>query len=623
MHNFTNIDLIVVLVYLVGIAALGIYQAVKIKSSGDYFTGGRRFSKWLMIMHALGTGTHADDPVGVTGASYQHGLSGIWYTFVYLFVTPFYWIVAPLFRRSRYITTADFFKARFGGKMAMLYAVMGILMFAVNMGTLLKGTGKIADAVTQGMMPEGLAIAIMTVVFVAYGFAGGLIATVVTESVQGVLIVIMSLLLIPFGLSKVGGFSGLHEIVSAEKFSLHAPVEMTIPWIITGSVMMLIGIVAQPHIMEVCSTGKTEFEGRVGFTYGNFVKRFCAMGWAFTGVIVLALVAINVVPPMSDAEREAAFGVAIRVLLPAGFTGLMFAAILAAQMSSLSAFMVAASALLTRNIYKEKFNPNVNDRQLLSIARWVGLVIVALGVSFALVVEGVAQALTIFWAMATFTGLFMWFGVLWRRTNSTGAWLSFSVMAAIWLALGPAGAAVSSALESAPSWLGMYGDKKMLQSLALSFLPAGVIALVVGSLAADREKSKVPSFAWAGGVAALWLIVVPAGFGVGSFMSVPQTALTLNLGLASGFLALIMGMTFPHSQDRRMLDEFYLLLRTPVGREDELKKAGVNVVYAGQSEGHPWELKHPVAVNVGGFSLALAFSVFILALLYMLSRAGA
>jgi len=99
VHNFTSFDLIVVLVYLLGIGALGVYQATKIKSSGDYFAGGRKFSKWLMVMHSLGTGTHADDPVGVTGAAYQHGLSGIWYTFVYLFVTPFYWIVAPFFRR--------------------------------------------------------------------------------------------------------------------------------------------------------------------------------------------------------------------------------------------------------------------------------------------------------------------------------------------------------------------------------------------------------------------------------------------------------------------------------------------------------------------------------------------
>jgi len=623
VQNFTTFDLIVVLVYLIGIGGFGIYQAVKIKSSGDYFAGGRKFSKWLMMMHALGTGTHADDPVVVTGAAYQHGLSGIWYTFVYLFVTPFYWVMAALFRRSRFITTADFFKARFGGKMAVLYAVMGVLTFAVNMGMLLIGTGKVAPAVTQGMIPREAAIIGMTVVFVAYGFAGGLIATVMTESIQGLLIVVMSLLLVPFGLSRIGGFSGLHHALSPDKFSLHAPTELTIPWIITASVLMLIGIVSQPHTMEVCSTGKTEMEGRVGFTYGNFIKRFCAMGWALTGVVILAMVTLGAIPGLGEKAREDAFGVAIRILLPPGFTGLMFAAILAAQMSTLSAFMVAGSALLARNVYKEHIRPGATDRQVLNLGRWIGLVVVALGVVFAFFVKEVAQAIQVFWAMATFTGVFMWFGVLWRRTNSVGAWTSFAVMAAIWVVLGPAGGALKSAMQSAPAWLGMYADKKMLQTLALSFVPAGIIALIIGSIASDSQRGRLQALVWAVATAVVWAFVVMGERGLGSFLNVPQTALAMDHCLAASLLALVLGFAFPHAPDQKSLDKFYLLLKTPVGREDELKEAGVDVVYAGASEGNPWELNHPRLVNIGGFLVALAFSCIILLILYALSRAGA
>ncbi|MDI6829028.1 MAG: sodium:solute symporter family protein, partial [Armatimonadota bacterium] len=577
----------------------------------------------LMMMHALGTGTHADDPVVVTGAAYKHGLSGIWYTFVYLFVTPFYWVIAPFFRRSRFITTADFFKVRFGSKMALLYSIMGVITFALYTGMMLKATGTLAHAVTQGVVPEWLAISAMTAVFVAYGLAGGLVATVVTESIQGLLIVIMSLLLVPFGLIRVGGFSRLHEILSADKFSLHAPTELTIPWIITGSIMMLIGIVSQPHIMEVCSTGKTEFEGRVGFTYGNFVKRFCAMGWALTGVIVLALVTMpNGIPPLG-VEREAAFGTAIRVLLPAGFTGLMFAAILAAQMSTLSAFMVASSALLARNIYKEHINPDANDRQLLSLARWIGLIVVGIGVTFALCVSGVAQALVINWAVSTLTGIFMWFGVLWRRTNATGAWVSFAVMTAIWLVLGPAGGVIKNFWQTSPAIVGIYADKSMLQNLGLSFLPAGILALVIGSIVADRTKSRLPAFIWLGVVAIFWVAAHDLGVSFGTFMDSGKVALMMNNCLFAAVLALLIGMVFPSHQDKRKLEEFYLLLKTPVGREEELRKAGVEVVYAGHSEGHPWELKHSKLVNIGGFLVALVFSLIILGILWGISRIGA
>ncbi len=559
------LDLAVVIAYLVGIAALGIYQTVRVKTSGDYFTGGRKFSKFLMVMHALGTGTHADDPVGVAGAAYQRGISGIWYTYAYLFVTPFYWIMAPLFRRSRFITTADFFSYRFGSKMGTLYTVMGIIIFSLFTGTILRGTGTIVEAVTEGAVPDWVAIAAMTVIFVAYGFAGGLIATVVTEAIQGVLIVVMSLLLVPFGLVAVGGFSGLHRWVekaspTVDLFSLAAPEEITTTWIIVASIMMLIGIVAHPHIMEVCSTGKTEFEGRVGFTYGNFIKRFCAMGWAFTGLIMVALVAKGDVPPPAAGDREWAFGMGIRHLLPAGATGLMFAAILAAQMSSLSAFMVAGGALFARNIYKQYIKPDAGDQSVLAIGRVTGLLVVFLGLLVAFVITGVAEGLTWFWSVTGILGVSIWFGVLWRRANRVGAWSSFLLMTAIWLVLGPIGMRFRDLLGL--DFLGMFGEKADLPKLVACYLPAGILAMIVGSLVTPPE-------------------------------------------------------------DKQRMDHFYLLLRTPVGREEELEKAGVEVVYKGSTEPHPWEINHPVLVNVLGFIAGLLFALAILGILWGLTRIGA
>lgn len=561
--QFNWIDTVVLVVYMVGITWLGIYQAKKIKNTGDFFAGGRSFNKFLMMMHSLGTGTHADDPVGVVGAAFKNGISGIWYTFVYLFVTPFYWLMAPLFRRSRFLTTADFFEARFGSKLGTLYAVMGIVIFSVNMGTLLKGTGLIVNAVTQGAVPEMWAILGMTIVFLIYGTAGGLIATVVTETVQGLLIVVMSLLLIPFGLKMVGGFSGLHQVVSdPQMFALTGKLELSFWWIAAGFVANLIGIVAQPHTMEVCSTGKTEFEGRIGFTYGNFIKRLCAIGWAFAGVIMVGLVAKGVVSGSDlEATREAAFGTAIRCLLPAGFTGLMFAAILAAQMSTLSAFMVAASALVSRNIYMKQINPAADEKQMLKVARVAGLVIVALGVIFAYKIQGVADALGWFWSLSALTGLFMWFGVLWRKTNATGAWASFIVMMVIWAIVGQPGAALKPLLPGV-SFLGIYGDKTLLHYLLLCYLPAGIIALVIGSY----------------------------------------------LGK-------------PHPKED--LDKFYALLNTPVGREKELVEQGVEVIYAGASKGHPWEMNHSKRVDVIGFIIALIISGLFFVLLYGLTRIGA
>ncbi len=591
------VDVIVVVVYLLGMAVLGIWQAAKIKSSGDYFAGGRKFSKFMMAMHALGTGTHADDPVGVTGSALQRGMSGIWWTFCYLFATPIYWIVAPLFRRSRYLTTADFFEERYSSGFSVLYTLLGILTFSVNTGMMLRATATIADGLSGGAIPDWLAISVMTTVFVAYSYFGGLMATIVTESIQGVLIVVMSLLLVPFGLIRLGGFARLHELVPAGQFSLHAPEETTLAFIVIMSVVTIIGIVAQPHIMEVCSAGKTEFEGGVGFTYGNFVKRFCAMGWTLTGLVVLGLAAAGSLPAedtarmsaafpegvtlpadahelaaempevaskSGDAQRQArelAFPTAIRVLLPPGATGLMFAAILAAQMSTLSALMVAGSALFTRNLYKRYLVREASDGQMLKVGRFAGLIVVALGILFAFVFKSVVEGLSAFLLLATLTGLLMWVGVVWRRTTTAGAWCSFLVMAPIFLLLGKFGDVLHKTVLPDVAWLGMYSAPKFSHLLAVSYLAPGLIAIVIGSL-----------------------------------------------------------LTKPKPRD--LLDRFYLLINTPVGQEQKLTEAGIEPIYVGNTEPHPWERDHPKLVHWGGFIVAFLFAVSILGITWLLGVIG-
>ena len=590
------IDIVVVVVYLVAMAVLGIWQSVKIRSAGDYFAGGRKFSKFMMAMHALGTGTHADDPVGITGSALQRGMSGIWWTFCYLFATPIYWIVAPLFRRSRYLTTADFFEERFSSRLAILYTILGMLTFSVSTGMMLRATATIADGVTGGAVPDWMAIAGMTLVFVTYSFFGGLMATIVTESIQGVLIVVMSLLLVPYGLIRLGGFGALHNLVPAGQFTLHAPVETTLAFVFIMSLVAIIGIVAQPHIMEVCSAGKTEFEGRVGFTYGNFVKRFCAMGWTLTGLMVLGLAVAGKLPVQDTARmsaafpegvtvpaearqaiatmpdvasrsdeaqrkgRELAFPTAIRVLLPPGAMGLMFAAILAAQMSTLSALMVAGSALFTRNLYKRYLCKGASDQQMLKIGRCAGLIIVVLGILFAIVSKSVIEGLSVFLLLPTLTGLLMWIGVAWKRTTTAGAWLSFLVMAPIFLLLGKGGSLIHPYFPGI-EWLGKYSAVKYSHLLAVSYLAPGFIVLVIGSLL-TRPKPK------------------------------------------------------------EVLDRFYLLISTPVGQEEKLTEAGIEPIYVGNTEPHPWEAKRPRLVHWGGFIVAFLFALAILGMTWLLGWVG-
>ena len=93
-------DIIVLVVYLLGITALGVWMGRRVKTMGDFFMP-RRFGKAMMITNAFGTGTASDQAVVVAAATFQHGLSGIWWQWLWLPATPFYWLIAPIMRRFR------------------------------------------------------------------------------------------------------------------------------------------------------------------------------------------------------------------------------------------------------------------------------------------------------------------------------------------------------------------------------------------------------------------------------------------------------------------------------------------------------------------------------------------
>jgi len=180
------IDWLVIAVYLLGITAIGVYSSKKVSSSSNFFISDRKFGKWMMTFFTFGTGTNTDQAVSVASKTYVSGASGIWYQWLWLFATPFYWLLAPLFRRMRAVTTADYLNARFGQSVAVLFALVGILQLSVNIGVVLKASSSVITAVSGGAISPSIAIVAMTVLFVSYGVAGGLNAAIVTDFIQGI-----------------------------------------------------------------------------------------------------------------------------------------------------------------------------------------------------------------------------------------------------------------------------------------------------------------------------------------------------------------------------------------------------------------------------------------------------
>lgn len=465
--GLSPLDWVVLAAYVGGVTWLGLRVGRSVGSTDDYFMGGRRFGRALMVAQAFGTGTRTDQVVAVSGGAAQVGLAAVWFQWLYLFSTPFFWLLAPVYRRLRYLTIGDFFERRYGPAMGAVYATVGLLYFAVTTGVMLRGAAVTVTGASGGAIPVSWAVLAMVAFFVAYSLTGGLVAAVATHAVQGLLILVLSFLLIPFALAAAGGLEGARAALpeGTAWFSLVATEEVTLFYVAMAVVNALVGVTVQPHHMAINGAGKDERACRTGWTYGNFVKRFATLGWALTGVFVAAL--FPALGAAGRGEREAAFGLAARELLPTGMTGLLVAAVVAAVVAAASAFMVNGSALFTRNVYRRYLRPAAPETHYLAVGRAASLAVVALGVVFALGLDSVIAGLEWIWRLMAFLGIAFWTAIVWRRANRYGAWASVLVSAGL--------ALVTNALGwSFPAQVALY-------------LPAGFLAMVVVSLLTRPE----------------------------------------------------------------------------------------------------------------------------------------
>ena len=415
----SKLDIWVTIIYFVAITIYGIWIARKTKSSDTYFRGGRKFKWWTMMGQSFGTGTHAEMPVAQAGASFSGGFSTIWYQWKNLLITPFYWLMAPWYRRSNRTTVAEMVKDRYGKEAGLLYAIFAIAFFVFVMGSMLQGAAKVISIATGGQISSNMVVVGMTAAFMIYSYVGGLVAAAHTEFIQGIFIIVLSFLLIPSGLKEVGGFSEMRAALPEDFFKLYSKENgLGAFTILMLALNGIVGITAQPHMMSVFATGNSERASRVGQTYGTFVKRFITIGWALTGMIVAAVVLKKGV---TFPDPEFAFGYATRTLLGPGLVGLMVACILAANMSSCSNFMVNLGALFTRDIYQPYFHPTAADRKVLQVGRLSGLALTLAGVGFALSIKNVLSAFLFVETIAAFMGIMIFGGFLWKRANRYGA----------------------------------------------------------------------------------------------------------------------------------------------------------------------------------------------------------
>lgn len=445
----THLDYAVLILYFTLMAGIGLWSMLKIKKQEDFFLGGRGFGKILQSFAAFGAGTGSYDPVAVGRTTFTGGLAGIWSVMLWLFVTPFYWITGVWYRRMRYLTLGDWFVERYQSKaMGLAYAVFGLVFYMVYLSIGFSAIGKVyvpllghstVDVFWQAdpLEIKFVVVPIIAVVVLVYGILGGLRAAYWTDLIQGVLIIILSVLLIPAGLdllvekaadpqltSTLDGFQVMHQQVPADYFNIVSSGGQ-FPWhyIAAITLLNLVGVVVMPHFIATGGgSAKSEMSARVGLVTGNFMKRFCTIGWALTALIVLALMADNV---KIGEDPDLVWGVATREILGPfnlGLVGLMLACLLAALMSSADCYMLIVSALIVRNGYSAYVNPKASEKTCLRLGRLVGAVVIICGAVCSLYFYDVFKQLKIAWELPILFAAPFLVGMFWRRATKWAAW---------------------------------------------------------------------------------------------------------------------------------------------------------------------------------------------------------
>jgi len=426
---------IVLVLYFAGMLLMGWWSKRGAHSQEGYLLGNRQFGVWMMIMHAFGAGTHPGNVAGVMSEAVVSGASSVWVSWMWLFGTPFYWIIAPVIRRMRCLTMADYFEERFGKAASILY----IIVAAVGMIVFLAGVLLATTRTVQGMMgksvgPEGEAwffgiLLVSTTVFIVYSYWGGIIAAIRTDMIQGLMIIALSFIAIPAALRlpDVGGLSGMIATLTAESSSGTEYLRLFDPNGFNKWVVLLLTInapltaLAFPHLMSVCAAGRTEWEGRVGFTYGNILKRVCTIGWAVLGLCWL----VYLMNSGAEIQKDAAFGNSIRTLFPPVLQGVMLACVMAAAMSSGDAVQVTVAGLFSQNIYRTYINPKADEKRLVHVTRIIGLFIALLSLVGAILMRhSLVKTILDYFNILSLVGISTAMGLLWRRMNSTGMFCS-------------------------------------------------------------------------------------------------------------------------------------------------------------------------------------------------------
>jgi sodium/proline symporter len=347
----TGVVLVTLVIYNALLISVGLWARGRNRSVEDFFLGGRGLGPWVAAISASASSSSAWTLLGVSGAAYAWGLPALWLfpATVGGFLLNWAWVAPRLQRLAREegaVTLSEVVAPSTLGELRQVIlrvaALIIVFCFVFYVASQFEAAGKAFESVFG--LSKATSILVGAGIVLAYTMLGGFWAVSVTDSIQGILMVVAAIVLPFAALTAVGGFGPLSGGL-AELGNTGSPLNngsfggLTSLFFVLGLFGIGIGYPGQPHVVNRYMALKDEKSVRQG--------RIIALSWAvlvYSGMLLLGLCARVMFSDLGDSEQV--LFRAAGVLLPPVIAGVMLAAVLSAIMSTAdSQLLVASSAI--------------------------------------------------------------------------------------------------------------------------------------------------------------------------------------------------------------------------------------------------------------------------------------
>ncbi len=561
----------------------------------SYFVADRSLPWWWLGTSMAATTFASDTPLVVTGFVAEHGISGNWFWWsVAVGLVLLAVLYAPQWRASLVITDAELIELRYAGPPAAwlrgFKALFSSLFInCIVLGWVFAAMAKITrpfvrwdeflgpetfqaiehswpDLLLFQDLNNTLTILCLLVIVLVYSSAGGIRGVIVTDLVQFVLAMGSAILFAWIAVDYVGGLSGLWSQLdetypSGKNTPSAAEMKAFWPSFAKGSAMSVgvfcssIGVLwwANSQVdgtgylaqrLNTARSAKDAERGALWFCFVNFVLR--SWPWVLVGLVALIAFPLDDptrVTPLGaelEGDREMAYPVLMKLLLPSGLLGLVLVSLIAAFMSTVDTHINWGASYLVNDVYLRFLRPDASDKELVRASRISVFFLGVIAIFVAAQVDQVGDMWKFSFAMLSGLGVPHMLRWVWWRANAwteicgmvTGLLLAVPAYAFGWAEAVPAEyviaiiAVTSSLLAVAVTLLTPPVPESKLKHFYNKVRPVGVWPWSEGS---KRRELRHRLLAWVFGVVALFSCL----FGLG---------MPLRLDLLSGTGLLILGM---------------------------------------------------------------------------------